>query len=64
VEQDFRAVRLILTDKCHDFWGKREIQDERYIADLFKYLGEKDIESMSDNIRMVLKRLDEVSTEK
>ncbi|HEX3028570.1 MAG TPA: MarR family transcriptional regulator [Clostridia bacterium] len=64
MEQDFRAVRLILTDKCHDFWGKREIQDERYIADLFKYLGEEDIESMSDNLRRVLKRLDEVSVEK
>lgn len=63
MKQDFRSVRLIITDKCRDFWEKRGIQDERYIADIFKYLGEEDIESMSKNMSKVLKRINEISAD-
>lgn len=61
MEQDFRAVRLTLTDKCRDFWEKREALDEKYIADLFKYLEEADIESLLGNMSKVLKRINEIS---
>lgn len=63
MEQDFRAVRLTLTDKCRDFWEKREAQDEQYITDVFKYLGEEAVESMLESMRHVLKRINEMSEE-
>ncbi len=63
MEQDLRAVRLTLTDKCRDFWEKRETQDEQYIADLFKYLEEADAESLSGNMVKVLKRINEIAAD-
>ena len=46
-EEDARALRLKLTEKCEVFWEKRKEQDSDFIKNLFSGLSEKEIITVS-----------------
>jgi DNA-binding MarR family transcriptional regulator len=50
-EKDLRLTRLILTEKSYDFWKRRREEIRDYLAELFKDLGEEEINLMHDCIR-------------
>jgi DNA-binding MarR family transcriptional regulator len=59
-EQDTRSYRLVLTDKCHSFWQKREIQDSRFIVNIMSCLDEQEAKQLSIYVDKILKRIAEV----
>lgn len=46
-EEDARALRLKLTEKCEVFWEKRKEQDIDFIKNLFSDLSEEEITTVS-----------------
>jgi MarR family transcriptional regulator, transcriptional regulator for hemolysin len=49
-EQDARAIRLKLTNKSQEFWGKRECIDNQFIKDLFKDFSHQEISIIAKGI--------------
>lgn len=58
-DKDSRAVRLILTDKCHKYWKEREQEDIQFISILFQYLSKDELETVSESIVKLMKSIDE-----
>lgn len=57
-EQDARAVRLKLTDKCVDFWEKREKQDDEFIEDLFKDFNEEELDTICKGFNKLFEKVE------
>lgn len=49
-EKDLRGKLLVLTEKSYDFWKRRQEEIREYLAELFKDLGEEEINLMHDCI--------------
>lgn len=60
-EQDTRAYRLILTEKCDIYWRSREDMDQRFITDLFSCLSFEETSALSGCIPKILKKIDEMN---
>lgn len=53
-EQDARALRLKLTEKCNKFWEKREAKDSQFIRDIFGNLSLEELDKMAEGSNKLL----------
>lgn len=60
-EKDARALRLKLTEQSKVFWGKRQVQDDEFIAELFRQLSEDEIEAMFKGFDKLFKKIEDMS---
>lgn len=58
-EQDTRAYRIVLTQKCHLFWKNRENMDNKLIAAILSDLTSEETNILSVCISKVMKKIDE-----
>lgn len=42
-QQDGRAIRIRLTDKCDAFWANRQEEDTRFFVELYREFSEEEI---------------------
>jgi len=56
-EQDARATRLKLTEKCRVFWEKREGMDNEFIIDLFKDFSEEEIDVVCGGFNKLFEKI-------
>jgi len=60
-EQDTRAYRLILTEKCNLYWKEREEMDNKFIAEIFSCLTPEEINIIYGCIPRVLSNIAEIN---
>lgn len=60
-EQDARALRLKLTEKCRVFWEKRQNQDDQFIRELFKDFKEEEIDIMCNSFNKLIGKIEEIA---
>lgn len=56
-EQDTRAYRLVLTEKCNFYWKSREDLDSKFITDILSCLTSEETNILSDCITKVLAKI-------
>lgn len=56
-EQDARAYRLVLTEKCTLFWKSREDMDSKFITDILSCLTSEETNLLSDCNTKILVRI-------
>lgn len=61
-KQDARTLRLVLTDKCREFWNNRQDKDDTFIRDLFKCLDKEELETIAAGMEKINIRLEEVNS--
>lgn len=49
-EQDSRAVRLLLTDECQEFFLKRQSREQAYLTELYKGFSETALDELYQGI--------------
>jgi DNA-binding MarR family transcriptional regulator len=59
-EEDTRAYRLVLTEKCNLYWKSREKMDNKFIADIFNGITSEETNILSDCIPKVLVKITEI----
>ncbi len=59
-EEDTRAYRLVLTEKCNLYWKSREEIDNKFIADLLSCLTSEETNILSDCITKVLAKISRI----
>ena len=63
-EQDARALRLKLTEKSLEFWGKRQKKDHEYITGLFEELSEEETYCIYKGFEKLIKKIDKLDKAK
>lgn len=58
-EQDTRAYRLVLTEKCNLYWKSREEMDNKFIMEIFSCLTSEETNILSAGIPKVLAKITE-----
>ena len=56
--EDARALRLRLTEKCRTFWENREGQDDRFVKDLFKDFSEEEINTVYNSFNKLFEKIE------
>lgn len=56
-EQDTRAYRLVLTEKCDLYWKSREDMDNKFITDILSCLTSEETDILSGCITKVLAKV-------
>lgn len=64
LQQDSRAVRLVLTEKCRSFWKDRESMDQQFIKNLFRCMNAEEVNRLCESLKKVLKRIDSMAERK
>jgi DNA-binding MarR family transcriptional regulator len=59
-DQDFRALRLKLTEKSRVFWGEREEKDNEFIVSLFNNFNEDEINVMFSSFSKLAENIDKL----
>jgi DNA-binding MarR family transcriptional regulator len=60
-EQDTRAYRLVLTEKCNLYWKSREDMDKNFIVHILSCLTSEETDILSDCIIKVLAKIAEIN---
>jgi DNA-binding MarR family transcriptional regulator len=56
-ERDNRVLRLMLTEKCHSYWEHRQVEDNRFITELFADLSTEEVDTMYQTINKLHQKI-------
>ncbi|MCX7749851.1 MAG: MarR family transcriptional regulator [Clostridia bacterium] len=56
-EDDARATRLKLTEKCRQFWEKRQHQDDEFLSELFKNFTQEEIDILCSGFNKLFEKI-------
>jgi DNA-binding MarR family transcriptional regulator len=59
-DQDARATRLKLTQKCQDFWEKRKDKDNKFLMDLFQDFDMEELTSIYGGFNKLLNQIEKM----
>lgn len=59
-KEDKRISRIILTDKCFEYFETRESIEEEFIKSLFYGFSQKNVDDLSDSITLLINNLEKM----